>query len=178
MNSLDIALILIIGLSAWGGWKRGLFVEIASLIGLVAGVFGAIYFSGYAGGWLENSLDWEPKYRNLAAFAVTFGIIAITIQLAGKLLTKVADFTSLGVVNKFAGATFGGIKMAFIISIALMWVTDWGFSGFILTEERKEDSALFPLVEPLAPVILPDLIDDATVIYEETKEDLRLNPED
>ncbi|WP_435578282.1 CvpA family protein [Gilvibacter sp.] len=52
---------VIIGLAAWGGWKKGLFVEVASLIGVVAGVFGAIYFSGYAGSWLENSFDWEQN---------------------------------------------------------------------------------------------------------------------
>lgn len=177
MNVLDLALIVIVGLSAWGGWKKGLFVEVASLIGLIAGVFGAIYFSGYAGGWLENSLDWEPKYRNLAAFAFTFGIIVVAIHMAGKMLTKIADFASLGVINKLLGAAFGGLKMVFIISVALMWFNDWGFTGLILTEERKAQSALYPVIEPLAPAILPDLIEDTKEIIDETKEDLRMNEE-
>lgn len=177
MNSLDIALIVIVGLSAWGGWKKGLFVEVASLIGLIAGVFGAIYFSGYAGGWLENSFDWEQKYINLSAFAITFGIIVFAIHMAGKMLTKVADFASLGIINKLLGAAFGGLKMVFIISVALMWFNDWGMTGFIMTEERKQDSVLYPIIEPLAPAILPDLIEDAKVIIDETKEDLRVNEE-
>ncbi|NQX77489.1 CvpA family protein [Gilvibacter sp.] len=177
MNSLDLALVVIIGLAAWGGWKKGLFVEVASLIGVVAGVFGAIYFSGYAGNWLENSFDWEQKYINLSAFAITFLIIVVAIQMAGKVLTKVADFAALGILNKLLGAVFGGLKMVFILSVALMWFNNWGMSGFILTEDRKEDSILYANIEPIAPAILPDLIEDAKQIIDDTKEDLRLNEE-
>ncbi|MDC7996993.1 CvpA family protein [Gilvibacter sediminis] len=177
MNSLDLALVVIIGLAAWGGWKKGLFVEVASLIGVVAGVFGAIYFSGYAGNWLENSFDWEQKYINLSAFAITFLIIVVAIQMAGKVLTKIADFAALGILNKLLGAVFGGLKMVFILSVALMWFNNWGMSGFILTEERKEDSILYANIEPIAPAILPDLIEDAKQIIDDTKEDLRLNEE-
>ena len=189
MNSLDLALVVIIGLAAWGGWKKGLFVEVASLIGVVAGVFGAIYFSGYAGNWLENSVDWEQKYINLSAFAITFLVIVVAVQMAGKMLTKIADFAAIGILNKllgaafaaffssFLGAAFGGLKMVFIVSVALMWFNDWGMSGFILSEERKEESVLYAQIEPIAPAILPDLIEDAKEIIDETKEDLRLNEE-
>ena len=97
--------------------------------------------------------------------------------MAGKMLTKIADFASLGVINKLLGAAFGGLKMVFIISVALMWFNDWGFTGLILTEERKAQSALYPVIEPLAPAILPDLIEDTKEIIDETKEDLRMNEE-
>lgn len=178
MNSLDLALVVVIGLSAWGGWKKGLFVEIASLIGLIAGVFGAIYFSGFAGGWLESAFDWEEKYTNLSAFGFTFLIIVVGVQLAGKMLTRIADFASLGIINKLLGAVFGGLKMVFIISVALMWFNDWGMSGFILTEERKEESVIYPHIEPIAPALLPDLIEDAKVIIDETKEDMSMGTGD
>lgn len=177
MNSLDLALVVIIGLAAWGGWKKGLFVEVASLIGVVAGVFGAIYFSGYAGSWLENSVDWEQKYINLSAFAITFLVIVVAVQMAGKMLTKIADFAAIGILNKLLGAAFGGLKMVFIVSVALMWFNDWGMSGFILSEERKEESVLYAQIKPIAPAILPDLIEDAKEIIDQTKEDLRLNEE-
>ena len=67
--------------------------------------------------------------------------------------------------------------MVFILSVALMWFNNWGMSGFILTEDRKEDSILYANIEPIAPAILPDLIEDAKQIIDDTKEDLRLNEE-
>lgn len=177
MNSLDISLIILIALGAWGGFKKGLFVEIASLVGLIAGVFGAIYFSGFAGSWLRNSVEWDEKYINLTAFAITFTIIVVAVQMAGKLLTKIVDFAALGIINKLLGAAFGGLKVVFILSVALMWFNDWGMSRFILSEESKEDSILYPHIAVIAPAILPDLIKDAKVIIDETKEDLRVNEE-
>ncbi len=172
MSSLDITLIVVIAIGAWRGFKKGLFVEIASLIGLVAGVFGAIYFSGYAGGWLRNAFDLDERYISLAAFAITFSGIVVAISMAGKLLTKIADFAALGIINKLLGAVFGGLKIAFILSVAIMWMNDWGMSGFIFTDEKKEDSIIYPHIEYLAPALVPDLIEDAKVIIDETKKDL------
>lgn len=172
MSSLDITLLVVIVLGAWRGFKKGLFVEIASLLGLIAGVFGAIYFSGFAGNLLENTFNWDQKYINLSAFAITFSAIVVAISMAGKLLTKIADFAALGIINKLLGAAFGGIKVAFILSVAIMWMNDWGMSGFIFTEDRKENSVIYPHIEALAPAILPDLIDDAKEIINETKKDI------
>lgn len=177
MSSLDITLIGLIALAAWRGFKNGLFVELASLIGMVAGVFGAIYFSGYAGGWLKGAFNLDEKYLNLIAFAVTFIGIVVAITMAGKFLTKIANFASLGIINKLAGAVFGGLKSAFILSVAIMWLNKWGMSGFIFTEHKKEDSIIYPHIEALAPAILPDLIEDAKEIIDQTKKDIDLEPE-
>ena len=174
MNGLDIALGVVIVLGLYRGFKKGLFVEIASLVGLIAGVFGAIYFSYIIGNLLADNVSWEPKYVNLVAFAATFTIIVVAISMAGKMLSKIADFTGLGIINQLLGALFGGLKAAFILSVALMWAGDWGMSGFILSEENKEESVLYEPLASIAPVILPDLIKDAKVIIEETKADMDL----
>lgn len=174
MNGLDIALGIVLILGLYKGFKKGLFVELASLLGLIAGVFGAIYFSHIIGNLLANNVDWEPKYVNLAAFAATFTIIVVAISMAGKMLSKIADFTGLGIINKLLGALFGGLKVAFILSVALMWANDWGISGFIFADDKKEDSVLYEPIASIAPIILPDLIEDAKVIIEETKSDMDL----
>ena len=182
MSSIDITLAVIIGLAAWRGFKKGLFVELASLIGMVAGVYGAIYFSGFAAGLLEGVFDWRPKAINITAFAITFSGIVLAVTLAGRALTKIADFAALGIINKLLGAAFGGLKIAFIISVAIMWMaeplideatgleTGRKMYSTIFTEERKAESVIYPYVEALAPAILPDLIDDAKEIINDVKE--------
>ena len=174
MSGLDIALgILIVG-GLYKGFKRGIFVEVASLVGLILGVFGAIYFSHIIGNLLADNVDWQPKYINLVAFAATFTLITVAISLAGKMLAKFADFAGLGIINKLLGAAFGGLKVVFILSVAIMWLNDWGVSSWIFSDESKEASVLYAPVESIAPVILPDIIEDAKVIIDETKADMDL----
>ena len=47
-------------------------------------------------------------------------IIVLAISLAGKALTKLADFAALGLLNKLLGGVFGGLKIGLILSILLI----------------------------------------------------------
>ena len=161
MNSIDIifGIILILGLIQ--GLRKGLFVELASLIGLVAGIYGAIHFSYYVGDWLVEKTSWSEQIIKLTAFAITFIIIVVVVSLAGKLLTKVANFAMLGIVNKLAGAVFAVLKYAFLLSVVLMFIDAADRQIAIIGEEKKDESILYPLVQPLAPALLPSNLEKA-----------------
>ena len=75
MTVLDIVLLVLLGFGLIKGFMNGLFVEVASLVALVAGVYGAIHFSSFVASFLESRVDWEEKTINIAAFAITFMII-------------------------------------------------------------------------------------------------------
>jgi len=65
MNSVDIILGIILLIAFYTGYKKGLFVALASLVGLVLGAIGAIYFSGYAGVYLAQWFDWSNPIKPL-----------------------------------------------------------------------------------------------------------------
>ncbi len=167
MNVLDIILLLLLLFGMAIGFMRGLFVELASLIALLAGIYGAIHFSNYAAKFLENQVDWEQKYITAAAFAITFIIIVIIISLAGKALTKLADFAMLGIVNKLLGALFGLLKTAFILSIILVIFEKINPTLLLISDETKETSALYIPVYGLAPMVFPIILDIAKSTEEE-----------
>ncbi len=161
MNVVDIILGVILLFAFYTGLKKGLFVTLASLVGLVAGVFGAIYFSHYAGAFLSESFDWSEQTTNLVAFAVTFLVIVLVVSLAGKILTKIADFAALGFLNKLLGGVFNALKFAFIISVIFMFVNaSESVSGFMISEEKKADSVLYEPVAMLAPYVLPNILEE------------------
>ena len=110
MTVIDIVLgaLLLFGLVR--GFMKGLFVEIASLLALVLGVYGAIHFSDFAASFLNSRVDWDEKYINIVAFAITFVVIVLAIVLAGKALTKLADFAALGILNKLLGGVLVSLK--------------------------------------------------------------------
>ena len=122
MNYLDIIIGILLLLGLFKGLKNGLLIEVASLIALVLGIYGAIHFSYYAVDFLTEKVDWSIQAINLAAFAVTFIIIVLVITLAGRILTKVASLAMLGIVNRILGAAFGLLKSAFILSVILMFL--------------------------------------------------------
>ena len=120
MSIIDIVLGALILFGLIRGFIKGLFVEVASLLALVLGVYGAIHFSNFASDFIKSKVEWNEKTINIIAFAVTFVVIVLVISLAGKALTKLADFAALGILNKLLGGVFGGLKLALILSVVLI----------------------------------------------------------
>lgn len=158
MALIDIVLgaLLLFGLIR--GFMKGLFVEVASLVALIAGVYGAIHFSNFAAEFLDSKLDWDEKYINIVAFAVTFVIIVLIIALAGKALTKLANFAALGILNKLLGGVFGALKIGLILSVLLIVFDNMNTTIPFVDEEDLEKSILYKPVKSLAPMIFPSII--------------------
>ena len=94
MSVIDIIIGALILYGIVKGLFKGLFVEVTSLLALVVGIYGAVHFSKYAAQILSNNFDWSQNTTSITAFAVTFVVIVLAISLAGKALTKLADFAA------------------------------------------------------------------------------------
>ena len=121
MGFLDIVLGILLTWGLYKGIKNGLFLELASLGALIIGLFGAIRFSYVIGGYLSKHISWDERYLKLTAFVITFSIIVLVVHLVGKLLTKIANFAMLGLLNKIAGGLFGALKVAVILGALLVF---------------------------------------------------------
>jgi len=158
MSFIDIVLAALILFGFIRGLFKGLFVEVASLLALVLGVYGAIHFSYFAADALESKVDWSEKTINIIAFAITFVIIVLAISLAGKALTKLADFAALGMLNKLLGGVFGALKIGLILSVLLIVFNKLNKTLPFMEKEDLQKSALYEPVKSLAPMIFPNLI--------------------
>lgn len=178
MNFIDIILGGLILFGFVRGLMKGLFVEVASLVALIAGMYGAIHFSYFAGDFLKDSFEsWDEKYINLTAFAITFVVILVLITMAGKLLTKIADFASLGILNKLLGGAFGGLKVAVMIGAVLVFFHRTNSAMEFVEEEKIEASVLYEPVKEVGGFVFAYVleetdktIDDETDPKKEQKE--------
>ncbi|MDT0641990.1 CvpA family protein [Zunongwangia sp. F363] len=161
MNIVDIILALILLYGTIRGFFRGLLAEVASLVGIVVGIYGAINFSHILSTFLEKHVDWDIQYVNLISFAITFFIIVFLISLAGRILTKIATFAALGIVNRLLGAGFGFLKVAFITSVIIMFFKSTNEEIDLIDEETLEESQLYHPVEVIAPALLPSILREA-----------------
>ncbi|MFY0602301.1 MAG: CvpA family protein [Flavobacteriaceae bacterium] len=169
MNIFDIVLAALLIYGFIKGFMKGLFVEVASLIAIVGGVWGALHFSYFAASLLKQYVDWEENYISLTAFAITFIVIVIAVSSLGKLFTKLADFAALGLVNKIAGGVFGLLKTAFILSILLIFFNRINTSFSFVERETLENSILYKPVKSIAPTIFPSIIKEDGVEIPEIK---------
>ena len=158
MNTVDIILSLVLLYGLVRGFFRGLLAELASLIGIVAGIYGAVHLSHFLGDFLSTQVEWRPQYVYLISFATTFVIIVVLVSLAGKVLTKVAAFAALGIVNKLLGGVFGLIKSAFVASVIIMFFKATNERIEIVEDQTLEESILYDPVESIAPILLPSII--------------------
>lgn len=158
MGILDIILGLLLIYGLYKGLKNGLFVEIASIIALVAGLFGAIHFSYIAGDYLSQNMEWNERYINLTSFIITFSIIVLVVHLAGKFLTKIADFAMLGLLNKLAGAIFGALKVAVIIGALLVFFERVNSSVNLVKSETLEESVLYEPIKDIGALVFSKVL--------------------
>ena len=158
MSVIDIVLGALILFGLVRGFMKGLFVEVASLVALIAGVYGAIHFSNFASDFLSNKFDWGEKTINITAFAITFVIIVMVIGLAGKALTKLADFAALGIINKLLGGVFGALKIGLILSVVLNVFDKMNSTITFVDEDNIEETVLYKPVKSLVPMIFPNIL--------------------
>lgn len=161
MNVVDIVISVCLLYGLIKGIIKGLFVEVASLVGLVSGVYGAIHFSHFVKEYLHESVSWNPEYISLTAFSVTFIAIIIAISLLGKLLTKIANFAALGMVNKLLGGLFGMLKVGIIVSVLLIFITKVNATIPFVKKEILIDSLLYKPLKNIVPTLLPFIDDNA-----------------
>ena len=84
MNYLDIILAIPLVWGIFRGFRKGLVIEIASLIAALLGVWGAVHFSYF----ISDALNLASPYSPLISFAITFVIIVIIVFLIAKLIEK------------------------------------------------------------------------------------------
>ena len=158
MGVFDIILAALLLFGLVRGFMKGLFVEVASIVALIAGVYGAIHFSNFAANFLQSRFDWSEKTINITAFAITFVVIILAISLAGKALTKIADFAALGILNKLLGGVFGALKIGLILSVLLILFDKMNKTIPFVDKAELEESVLYKPVKSLAPMIFPSII--------------------
>lgn len=159
MSFLDIFLggILLFGFFR-GIWK-GFFVELASFVSLIIGVFVAIKCSYFAKEIIASHVSWSPKTIQITAFTLTFILVVVGIYALGKFFTTVANFASLGILNKLAGGVFGVLKTILMLSIALNIFQKINVNHTFAAKATLEKSMFYFPVQKVAAFIYPSIED-------------------
>ena len=152
MNYLDIIIAIVLFLFGFKGFRKGLIIEVVTLLAFAVGIYGAMHFSEFTAEHLQDFVEINPKYLNTVAFVLTFILFVKVVNLIGKALTKLLDAMELGFLNKLFGFVFGVAKGVLLCSILVMVLNNFQLIGVVKPEVR-EQSKLYPYIEETVPYV-------------------------
>ncbi|MFZ5448593.1 MAG: CvpA family protein [Thermodesulfobacteriota bacterium] len=119
MNLLDLGIIVLLALITLRGYFRGLFQELAVLVGIVGGVVAAahgyLHLAELIQPWISNFL-----YARWVAFAVIFVAVYWLTRLVGHFLQRVLYHLYLDLFDRVLGGVFALAKGALLVGFGLM----------------------------------------------------------
>ena len=157
MGFLDIILGVLLAFAFYKGLQNGLFIELASLVSLLAGIYIAVKFSSYMRDILVGFVKWNPNTIQVVAFVLTFIAVVVAVTMLGKLLTGIADFAFLGWLNALGGGFFRVLKTVLIISIVFAVFEKINYNHILAKKETLDNSILYNPIQKTAEFMYPAL---------------------
>jgi membrane protein required for colicin V production len=119
MAMVDWAIVLIMLLAALGGMSEGFFRSAFSLVGLVLGLAVAAWNYVWVAKVLLPVVRFEPVANTIGFVLIALVVMALA-GWAGKILTKTVHGMGLGCINKLAGAAFGLLQGALMVTLVIL----------------------------------------------------------
>lgn len=159
MNILDIIIGLFIAWQLYRGFSKGFIAAVVSLLGLIAGLYCSLRFSDWVGKQLFAGSQMGEGSIVLLSFAITFVAALVGVYFIGKLVSGLIKTLQLNLINKIAGAAFGGLKAVLILCVLFGFVTKINQDHWLVKEETFTQSTLYNPVNETSDLIFPIITD-------------------
>jgi membrane protein required for colicin V production len=151
MSGFDLLLLMPLAVGAVKGFRRGIVLEVASLVAFVLGVIGGLKLLGTAIPLVRHYVGEAFGMLPLVSFLLVFALIAWGVHLAGNLLKTMLHLTPLGMLDNLLGGAAGVLKWVLGLSLLLYAA---GLAGLPLGSKLAQDSLVLPVVKQATPVAL------------------------
>jgi len=155
MNFVDIIIIVPLVYAAWVGFRKGLIIEVFTLLALLVGIYAGIHFSDWTSKLIVDNIEMEVKYLPVIAFTVTFLAVGAMVFFAGKMIERMLKMVNLSPINKILGLFFGVIKMVYTLSILIILIETYDERGGFIPKDLKEESLFYNPVRITASATIP-----------------------
>ena len=148
MNYVDIFISIFLIYGFIKGLYKGFIIEIASVIGLVLGIYLATQYNGDLSNYLMSKqyFNWKEGYIIILSNVILFILTILIVSILGKVATKLVKLVALGLFNKILGSVFGLLKNILILVI-LIFVFNLANNSLKIIEQDKLELSIY--YEPL-----------------------------
>ena len=144
MNYIDIFISIFLIYGFIKGLYKGFIIEIASVIGLVLGIYLATQYNGDLSNYLMSKqyFNWKEGYIIILSNVILFILTILIVSILGKVATKLVKLVALGLFNKILGSVFGLLKNILILVI-LIFVFNLANNSLKIIEQDKLELSIY-----------------------------------
>lgn len=151
MNILDLIICLVLVVAVVNGWRRGLILQLCSLVAVAAAIFLAARYGAEAGVMLKL----DEQYAEAGGFVVVLLAAMLLLGVAGRVVRKLFHFAGFGLVDVLLGIVVAAAKYLLLLSLAFAAFEKININHSLLSEQKIEASKGYAPVRNLSRQILP-----------------------
>lgn len=144
LNALDWALAVLVGVSTFMAFLRGLIRSLISAFGVVLGIVLAAWYAPSLADVLSRWLP-RPVLAEICAFLLIIAATYMVAVLLGKVLRGAAQAVGLGFFDRLGGAAFGFARAVLVLAAVLIPA-----QPFLGAVPFARDSVLLPYLQTAA----------------------------
>ena len=154
MSYLDVFLSLIIAWGAYNGFSKGLVNELASVLGVISGIFLAKNFYPHLDIKLKSIFESEAGFISILSAMIIFLFSILIFKVIAKLLTKFLKLIALGLLNRIIGAFFGIIKSVLLLCIVIYIFSKINNITSVINDATLNQSFVYSNIEEINEIII------------------------
>ena len=148
MGTIDIVILACFLPAVFIGLKNGFIRQVVAFGVIALGITLSLRFSDLVGGWLQERVKIEPFWIKAISFAIVFIIVALVLNLLGKLVEKVFDIAMLGWLNRLLGLVVAIATFALLIGTLIYVLNSANELVKFIPEEKISESRFWgPLLQ-------------------------------
>ncbi len=148
--TLDILLMILLGIAVFKGYRSGFVVAVFSFLGVFIGLVAAVKFSALAAGWLQNTTSVTGAWLPFLSFALVMVCVIILVRLGAKMIQSALELVLLGWVNKLSGMLLYAVLYLTVYSVFLFYAE----KIHLLKPALMESSRSYPFIRSWGPAAI------------------------
>ena len=155
MTTLDIILLVFVGIGFVLGFTKGFIRQLTSILGLVVGLIAAKMLYASLAEKICPIVTESMTVAQVISFLGIWIIVPLLFSLVAYLLTKAFEAVSLGFLNRLLGAIFGMAKFLLLAMLIIAMIDYLDPEDKLIVRKTKESSKLYGAVQRLNEYLFP-----------------------
>ena len=154
MSYLDLFFGVVIAWGAYSGFSKGLIKELASILGVIFGIFLAKNYYPYLDIKLKPIFESEAGFISILSAILIFLLTIMVFKIIAKFLTKFLKIIALGLLNRIIGSVFGIFKTVLLLCILVFIFSNINNVTGIIKAEKLSQSFFYSKIEKINSFII------------------------
>ncbi|HMJ45813.1 MAG TPA: CvpA family protein [Ferruginibacter sp.] len=147
---IDIVYIILVIVACIKGIRKGFIIAIFSVLGFIAGLAAALKLSSFVANRLSIHINTGGKWLPVISFIFVFLVVALLVNLAGRLIEKSFSLVMLGWANRLGGMLLYIFLYSIIFSVFLFYAVQLN----IIKISTIQASNIYPYIQSLGPRVI------------------------